>query len=237
MLSRDLARDVVKSLKLAIAPSLDPGIERAIAVAKALLVDVGMIKDPMSQTPEERGAQELLRTLVAVPVDKSRVIALEFRIRDRNCREATNAIAEAYLAFQRSANRTSRAAPANGLPRDRDAAPEVRKPNQRSSTTDPNRTCWWHHNTTLSNQQLGDSNASGWHRGGPQRIEAESKARLFVKRSATATRLKFSESVNSDLMRRLSNSGSRSDATCRTIIDPCSTSIRASRNCARKSRI
>src|SRR6266581_1754350 len=58
-------------------------------------------------------------------------------------------------------------------------------------------------NTTLSNQQLGEFNSQvGTARA--QRIEAESKARFIREALRNGNAIEFSEIVNSDLMRRLS---------------------------------
>jgi len=94
MLSRDLARDIVKTLKLGDRAEFDP-VLRGPSLAKALLVDVGMIKDPMSQTPEERILKSFSDRLTVFPVDKSRVIAIEFESEDPElAAQVANAIAE-----------------------------------------------------------------------------------------------------------------------------------------------
>ena len=205
MLSRDLARDIVKTLKLGDRAEFDP-VLRGPSLAKALLVDVGMIKDPMSQTPEERVLKSYYERLVAFPVDKSRVIALEFESEDPElAAQATNAIAEAYLAFQRSAKQDQSRSASQWLAgeietlRQKVADAESKVEQHRSKSN----LLMGTNNTTLSNQQLGEFNAQvGTARA--QRIETESKARFIREALRNGNAIEFSEIVNSDLMRRLS---------------------------------
>src|SRR5258705_1140520 len=54
ILSRDLARDVIRKLKLKLneRPEFDP-VLRGTSLIQVLLVHMGIIKDPMSQTPDD----------------------------------------------------------------------------------------------------------------------------------------------------------------------------------------
>src|SRR3989442_9778972 len=53
LLSRDLARDIIKKLKLGARPEFDPVLQ-GTSVIRTVLGFIGITKDPMSQTPEER---------------------------------------------------------------------------------------------------------------------------------------------------------------------------------------
>ena len=93
----------MRTLKLGERAEFDP-VLRAPSLVTALLVDAGIIKDPMSYTPEERVLKSYYERLVAYPVDKSRVIAIEFESEDPDlAAQATNAIGESYLGLQRAA--------------------------------------------------------------------------------------------------------------------------------------
>src|SRR5262245_39755024 len=77
VLSRDLARDVIRSLKLAERPEFDP-VLRGSSTLGVLLALAGLVRDPMSQTPEERVFRSFAERLTGYPVEKSRVVAIEF---------------------------------------------------------------------------------------------------------------------------------------------------------------
>src|SRR3569832_1958718 len=53
VLSRDLAREIIKKNKLADLPEFDP-VLRGISPLKSLAALVGIVRDPLSMTPEER---------------------------------------------------------------------------------------------------------------------------------------------------------------------------------------
>src|SRR4051794_27252451 len=205
ILSRDLARDVVKTLKLGDLAEFDP-VLRGPSLVKDVLVDVGIVKDPLSQKPEERVLRSYYERLVAYPVDKSRVIALEFESEDPElAAQATNTIAEAYLALQRGAKQDQSRSASQWL------AGEIeslrRKVAEAESKVERHRSqsnlLMGTNNTTLSNQQLGEFNAQvGTARA--QRIEAESKARFIREALRNGHAIEFSDIVNSELMRRLS---------------------------------
>ena len=68
ILSRDLAREVIRSLKLAERAEFDP-VLRGSSTVGVLLGLVGLIRDPMSQTPEERVFRSFAERLTAYPVE------------------------------------------------------------------------------------------------------------------------------------------------------------------------
>src|SRR4051812_28503830 len=103
ILSRDLALDVIKKLKLGEKPEFDP-VLRGMSLPKVILVQLGFVKDPMEQTPDERVLKSFYDRLTAFQVEKSRVIAIEFESEDpKLAAEAANAIAEGYLVLQQTA--------------------------------------------------------------------------------------------------------------------------------------
>src|SRR3954470_13217054 len=77
MLSRDLARDLIRKLKLGERPEFDP-VLRGTSLVRVVLGLFGIGQDPTSQTPEERVLKSYFERLSAFQVEKSRVIAIEF---------------------------------------------------------------------------------------------------------------------------------------------------------------
>ena len=205
ILSRDLARDVIRKLKLGERPEFDP-VLRGTSLLRVLLGYVGLAKDPMSQTPEERVYKSYAERLTAYQVEKSRVIAIEFESEDPElAANAANAIAEGYLVLQQSAkqdqSRTASAWYADKIDEMRKAVAdaEAKVEQYRSKANLFVGT----NNTTLSNQQLGELNAQ-LSAARAQKADAEAKARIIRESLRSGTPVEFSDIINSELMRRLS---------------------------------
>src|SRR5712672_1263582 len=94
LLSRDLARDIIKKNKLAERPEFDPVLQ-GISPVKSLLALFGIGRDPFSLTPEERVLDAYFDRFTAYAVDKSRVVVIEFQSRDPElAARVANSIAE-----------------------------------------------------------------------------------------------------------------------------------------------
>jgi exopolysaccharide transport family protein len=205
ILSRDLAREVIKTLKLGERPEFDP-VLRGSSTVGVLLGLVGLVRDPMSQTPEERVFRSFAERLTAYQVEKSRVIAIEFESESPElAARAANAVAETYLMFQQTAKQDqSRVAglwlaekiePLRGAVANAEAKVEqYRARNNLLIGTN---------NTTLSNQQLGELNTqlSGAR---AQKADAEAKTRIIRDALRAGASAEFADIINSELMRRLS---------------------------------
>src|SRR6202045_1035353 len=101
ILSRDLAREVIAKLKLNELPEFDSTLG-GVSPVKAVLGMLGIIKNPMSMTPEERVLEAYYDRLTVFPVEKSRVIVIDFLSEDPELSaRVANAIADAYLQLQR----------------------------------------------------------------------------------------------------------------------------------------
>src|SRR6266705_2991449 len=81
VLSRDLAREIIRKNKLAERPEFDPVLQ-GVSPLKSLAALVGIGRDPFSMTPEERVLDAYYDRLQAYAVDKSRVIVVEFQSAD-----------------------------------------------------------------------------------------------------------------------------------------------------------
>ena len=103
ILSRDLAMEVIKKLKLGERPEFDP-VLGGPSLLRSILSSIGIIKDPLEMTAEERVYKSYYERLSAFQVEKSRVIAIEFESQDPVlAAQVANAVAETYLRFQQAA--------------------------------------------------------------------------------------------------------------------------------------
>lgn len=98
--STDILKQVAKKLDLASLPEFDAASE--MSTISRLLVIAGLKSDPNELPPEERVLKAFREQLTVYRVEKSRVIVIQFSSADPKLAAAVpNAIAEAYLDFQR----------------------------------------------------------------------------------------------------------------------------------------
>lgn len=205
LLSRDLAREVIKANKLAELPEFDP-VLRGISPLKTLLGLFGLGRDPFKMTPEERVLEAYYDRLTAFAVDKSRVMVIEFQSRDPElAARVTNSIADGYLVLQQAARQNQAKAASQWLLveieslRKKVADAEARVEEFRSKSNLFVGT----NNTTLSNQQLGELNTQ-LNSARALKSDAESKSRLIREMLQSGKPIEASEVLNSELVRRLS---------------------------------
>jgi polysaccharide biosynthesis transport protein len=205
LLSRDLARDVILKNRLAELPEFDP-VLRGFSPLRSLLALVGIGRDPVSLTPEERVLDAYYERFAAYAVDKSRVIVVEFQSRDPDlAASVANSIADGYLVLQQGARRDQAKSASlwllgeieNLRKRVGDAESRVEDFRSRSGLFVGT------NNTTLSNQQLGELNTQ-LSNARALKSDAEAKARLIREMLQTGKPIEASEVLNSELMRRLS---------------------------------
>src|SRR5689334_3583561 len=102
ILSRDLAREVIKDLNLTESPEFNAALNEFSPLS--ILRTIGILKDPMSMSLEERVLAAYYDRLTAYAIDKSRVITIEFQSADPElAARGANLIAEKYLSFQQVA--------------------------------------------------------------------------------------------------------------------------------------
>ena len=205
LLSRDLAREVIKKNKLAERPEFDPVLQ-GLSPFKSLLALFGIGRDPFSLTPEERVLDAYYDRLTAYAVDKSRVIVIEFQSCDPElAARVANSIAEGYLVLQQNARQEQAKSAGQWLSGEIDslrkkvAEAESRVEDFRSKSSLFIGT----NNTTLSNQQMGELNTQ-LNNARAQKSDAESKARLIREMLQSGKPIEASEVLNSELIRRLS---------------------------------
>jgi succinoglycan biosynthesis transport protein ExoP len=205
LLSRDLAREIIKKNKLAERPEFDPVLQ-GFSPLKSLLALFGIGRDPFSLTPEERVLDAYFDRFTAYAVDKSRAIVIEFQSRDPElAARVANSIAESYLVLQQGARQQQAKSAGQWLSGEIDnlrkkvAEAESRVEDLRSKSSLFVGT----NLATLSNQQLGELNTQ-LNNARAVKSDAESKARLIREMLQSGNPIEASEVLNSELTRRLS---------------------------------
>src|SRR5579872_6241120 len=205
LLSRDLARAIIKKNNLADLPEFDP-VLNGVSPLRSLLALIGIGRDPVSLTPEERVLDSYYERFAAYAVDKSRVMVIEFQSRDPElAAKVANSIADGYLVLQQAARRDQAKSASQWLSgeidslRGRVAEAESRVEDFRSKSSLFVGT----NNTTLSNQQMGELNTQ-LNNARALKSDAQAKARLICEMLQTGQPIEASEVLNSELMRRLS---------------------------------
>jgi tyrosine-protein kinase Etk/Wzc len=205
VLSRDVARQVIRQLKLGELPEFDPLLRGVSPVAHVLQL-VGVAKDPLRMSPEERVLDSYYDRLNVFPVDKSRVIAVEFQSYDPDlAARAANAVIDDFVGLQLAAQQGETRAAGHWLGgeievlRQKVADAEAKVEEFRSKSNLFVGT----NNTTLSNQQLGELN-SQLAAARSQKADAEAKARFIRDTLKSGKSLESADFLNSELIRRLS---------------------------------
>lgn len=204
VLSRDLALQAIKQLKLGERPEFDPAL-RGPSPLRGVLALLGVVRDPLSMTAEERLLESYYARLTVYPVDKSRVIAVEFQSADPElAARAANVIAEAYLGMQQAARIEQTRAAGRWLAgeievlRTKVMEAEARAEEYRAKSN----LLIGLNSTTLSNQQLGELN-SQLSLARSQKADAEARAKLIRDLLRKGGPIEASDILNSDLIRRL----------------------------------
>ena len=201
-LSRDVARQVIKELKLGERPEFDSAL-RGVSLIRYSLGFLGLAKDPLSMTPEERVLEAYYERLTVFPVDKSRVISIEFQSSDPEfAAKAANAVADNYLALQQSARRDQTRAANKWLSGEIDvlrkqvADAEAKVEEFRAKTNLMVGT----NGTTLSSQTLGEANRD-LAAARSQKSELESKAKIIRDMLKSGGPLESSDLINEPIRR------------------------------------
>ena len=205
MMSREVAGDVITKLELNKLPEFDPAIG-GLSQWKSLLAFVGIIKNPLSMTPEERVLDAYYDRLTVFPVEKSHVIVIDFLSENPElAARVANAIADAFLQRLAQAKQDQARNAGQWLSGEietlrkkvADAEGKVEAFRAKSNLlVGPN-------NTQLSVQQLGDLNTQ-LATARAQKSDAEAKAKLIRDMLKSGDPINSSDILNSELIRRLS---------------------------------
>ncbi|WP_441236565.1 GumC family protein [Bradyrhizobium sp. 930_D9_N1_4] len=202
VLSRDLAREIIKKNKLAERPEFD-SVLQGVSPLKSLAALIGIGRDPFSMTPEERVLDAYYDRLQAYAVDKSRVIVVEFQSADPELAvRVANSIADGYLVLQQNARQEQARNASQWLlgeienlrKKVSDAEAKVEDFRSKSSLFIGT------NNTTLSNQQMGEVNTQ-LNNARSMKADAESKARLIREMLQSGKPIESSEVLNSEALR------------------------------------
>ena len=205
ILSRDLAVEVIKKLKLGERPEFDPALG-GVSLFKSLLGFIGLTKNPMSMTPEERVLNAYYDRLNVYPVEKSRVIVIDFLSENPElAARVANAIADAYLERQQLAKQEQARGAGQWL------SGEIEKLRKKVEESEAKVESFRAHanllvgpnGNTLSAQQLGDLNGQ-LAAARTLKADAEAKAKLIRQMLKSGEEIQSSDVLNSELIRRLS---------------------------------
>ncbi|HZQ11528.1 MAG TPA: exopolysaccharide transport family protein [Pseudolabrys sp.] len=198
VLSRDLARKVIKAENLAANPEFS-----ALAPLEGLLNFFGRDRSAMSQ--EQRTLEAYYERLNVFAVDKSRVIGIDFSSANPElAARVANLIAETYLEMQQTAKQDQTRAAGNWLAgeidkmRQKVADAEAKVEQYRSRTNLFAGT----NNTSLPSQQLTEINSQISAARG-QKADLEARARQLRDLIRSGKSIDSSDIANSDTMRRL----------------------------------
>ena len=204
--SRDIAREVLKSLDLQGNPEFDP-IADGIGPLNKLLVLIGVQPNPLRATPEDRMLTAYYDRLNVYPVVKSRVLSVQFTSLDPDlAAKAANAIADDYIDLQSDAKRVNAKAAATSLAsliadlKVKVAEAETKAQEYRAA----NGLLVGTNNTTITSQQLADLTTQ---LASARTSEADAQAKAKILRDMIkANRIgDVPDVANSDLIRRISD--------------------------------
>jgi polysaccharide biosynthesis transport protein len=200
--SRDLARRVVNDLKLADNPDFMPGEGFSLG---RLLKAIGIGGAGQQRAREEQAIDIYADNLLVYPMDKTRVIGVEFSSRSPElAARVVNAVTDAYLELQRGAKQEQNRQATQWL------AVEIESMRKRVEEAEAQvaarRTganlLLGANNTTLVTQQLGETNAL-LARARTAQADAEAKARVLREMIRSGRGFDSIEIGNSELIRRL----------------------------------
>jgi tyrosine-protein kinase Etk/Wzc len=204
VLSRDLARQVIKKEKLVDNPEFDPDAGSASPI-QGLLSLIGIGRDLSAMTKEERTLEVYYHRLNVSAVNGSRVIAVDFSSANPDlAARIANDIAETYLQMQQVAKQDQTRAAGTWL------AGEIEKM-RKKVTEDEDKVAQYRaktnlfvgsNNTSLPSQQLTEINSQIAAARG-RKADLEARARQLRALIRSGKLIDSSDIANSDTMRRL----------------------------------
>jgi uncharacterized protein involved in exopolysaccharide biosynthesis/Mrp family chromosome partitioning ATPase len=208
MLSRDLARQVIKKEKLNELPEFDPALG-GMSPMRTILGLFGMARDVSALSRDERTLEAFYDRLNVQAIEKSRVISVGFSSSDPQlAANVANTIAETYLSLQQSAKTDQTRAASSWLAIEiekmrakvADAEAKVEAYRSRSNLFVGS------NNTSLPNQQLTEINSQIAAARG-QKADLEARARQLRELVRSGKPIDSSDIANSESMRRLTEQG------------------------------
>jgi len=204
VLSRDLAREVIKKEMLADNPEFDPA-SSGLPALRAILGAFGVGRDPGTMSREERILEAYYERLNVYAVEKSRVIAISFSSANPELAALTaNTIAETYLRMQQATKQEQTRAAGFWLAgeiekmRAKVADAEAKIEDYRSRAN----LFAGSNNTSLPSQQLTEINSQIAAARG-QKADLEARARQLRDLISSGKPIESADIANSETMRRL----------------------------------
>ena len=204
VLSRDLAREVIRREKLIDQPEFDPSAG-GVSALRIVLGLFGIGRDPSTMSREERTLESYYNRLNVYAVEKSRVIAIDFSSANPElAARVANAVAETYLKRQQASKQDQTHAAGDWLAgeianlRTKVADAEAKVEQYRAKTN----LYAGSNNTSLPNQQLTEINSQISAARG-QKADLEARARQLRQLIRSGKPIESSDIANSDSMRRL----------------------------------
>ncbi|MGE0565006.1 MAG: GumC family protein [Pseudolabrys sp.] len=205
VLSRDLAREVIKKNKLGDNPEFDP-LKGGMSLSRTILVTLGLARNPADMSAEERTLESYYSHLNAYAVERSRVIAISFYSASPElAAQVANSIAEIYLAMQQQAKQQQTRAASGWL------AGEIESMRKKVAESEGKIAEYrakanlfvGSNNTSLPSQQLSEINSQISAARG-QKADLEARARQLRDLLRSGATVDSSDIANSESMRRLS---------------------------------
>src|SRR5262249_50209984 len=204
VLSRDLARAVIRKEMLADNQEFDP-TTGALSKLRSILGMLGLGRDLSTMSRDERTLEAYYDRLNVYAVEKSRVIAVDFSSANPDlAARVANTIAETYLSMQQAAKQDQTRAAGNWLAGEidkmrakvADAEAKVEEYRSRANLFSGS------NNTSLPSQQLTEINSQiAVARG--QKADLEARARQLRDLITSGKPIDSADIANSDTMRRL----------------------------------
>jgi polysaccharide biosynthesis transport protein len=201
ILSRDLAREVIRKEKLVDNPEFNaPG-----GIGRAILSVLGLARDPTEMSAEERTLDAYYVRLNVVAIEKSRVISIAFSSADPDlAARVVNSIAATYLTAQTSAKQQQTREASQWL--SGEIANLREKVEEAESKVEQYRTqsnlYGGANNTSLPTQQLTEINSQVAAVRG-QKADLETRARQLRDMLRSGRSIETADVANSETIRRL----------------------------------
>jgi uncharacterized protein involved in exopolysaccharide biosynthesis len=204
VMSKDLALKVIREMGLAKRDEYDP-VQQGVGLSGQILVMLGLMKDPRQIPQEERVLEMYYKRLLAYPLGKSRVIAIEFQSRDpKVAADVANRIAEEYISREEGAKNQTSKVTSEWL--DKAIAPLMQKVQAAEAKVEAFRAAKGlfigANNTTISTQQLSELNTQ-LSVARSQQADLQARAKVIREALRLGRIFETSEIINNELVRRL----------------------------------
>jgi uncharacterized protein involved in exopolysaccharide biosynthesis len=202
--SRDIARQVIRELKLTERPEFNPPLTGGSRLG-AVLSAFGIGRDQLKTSPEERAMEAYFARLSVTAVDRSRVITVTFQSEDPDlAAKIANAILDAYLRETQIAkqeqikNASAYLATEIEQLRKTVQAAESKVEDFRAKSN----LFMGSNSTSLGTQQLGELTTQ-LAAARAQKADLDAKSRLIRDMLKSGSEVESADIVNSDLLKRL----------------------------------